>query len=270
MVSTINLVSFLKSTLKENVYKKGWQKIGDAIIFPENFENSSEIGKNIVTKGLAGQVYVKLEKIEGRERKPSVLLIGGKPHITYYKENGIYYAVNPAKVMISKGNVNERAYPTRKFENIKSILDMFSGIGYFTFPLLKKFSNAKATCLDVNPESLDLLKIGSEKNGFLERVEIKCVDARKYNGSNDYDLILMGNFKSINYLHSAIKNSREGTWINLHILGDTASIPNLNDQIYLRFREMGAFIDILDFHKVKSYSPHMWHFSIIIKIIKLI
>ncbi|MGP6294457.1 methyltransferase domain-containing protein [Caldiplasma sukawensis] len=269
-MSSINLVSFLKSTLNEKDYKKGWHKIGDAIIFPENFKNSLEIGDNIVKTGLAGQVYVKLEKIEGRERKPSLLLIGGNPHITYYKENGIYYAINPTKVMISKGNINERAYPTKKLEKITSILDLFSGIGYFTFPLLKKFSDAKATCVDINAEALKFLKLGAEKNGFAKRVSIKCQDARKYKGPDIYDLILMGNFKSMNYLHSAIKNSREGTMINLHVLSDTGGIQGLTDQIFLRFREMGALIDIMDFHKVKSYSPHMWHYSIIIEIIKLI
>ena len=92
--------------------------------------NSQE--KFLEMKGV--KTVVKLGNITGKKREPEIEIIAGSQTETIHKENGCKFKLDVAKVMWSKGNVNERLRIAKLIKDNERVLDMFAGIGYFTIP----------------------------------------------------------------------------------------------------------------------------------------
>ncbi len=71
----------------------------------------------------------------------------------FIKKKVVFFKLDLAKVMWSKGNNNERIRIARLVEDDEIVLDMFAGIEYFSVPIAK-FSNAKQVIpIEINPNS---------------------------------------------------------------------------------------------------------------------
>ena len=247
-----------------------WYRLGKCIILKnwKNIDEEKQAAIEIVNKFKVISVYGETGKILGEKRKPSVHLIAGKEGEIQYMENGVKYIFDPEKVMISKGNLRERNFVSRIGIKPDNVLDMFSGIGYFSLPIGKYLNPKTQTCIDVNENALNYLKKAVKLNRISSKFFIYNEDCRCFHGKMRYDLIIMGNFKSYLYLPFALRNANAGSRVILHIITPTEKILDTNYQIMERINKFGYRAIIENAHKVKSFSPHVWHVSVTVLILQ--
>lgn len=256
----------LEMILGERGRRIGWQRIGDALIFNAGSGISEKVCEAICSEIEIGQIYEIQGKIGGESRKPEIRLIYGNAHETSYRENGVNFILNPMSVMLSKGNIVERGIPYPELKSPRRVLDMFSGIGYFSLPLGRKFTLETMTCVDINNDALGYLKKSYEASGFKFELILENRDCRDISTGEKFDTIIMGNFKSLNYLPHALSHADDQCSIILHHLEPSDSISRADYEIMRKCSHLGYSAGVIDSHMVKSYSPHMWHISTLINV----
>jgi tRNA G37 N-methylase Trm5 len=116
----------------------------------------------------------------GEFRTQDMEFIGGvDKRETEYLENGIRLVVNPEKVYFSARLSTERSYLMNLLEDRKRILVLFSGVGPYTFNVLKKRPNTlRIDSIEINPighqcalKSLELNKNILKKSNLYEDFE---------------------------------------------------------------------------------------------------
>jgi tRNA wybutosine-synthesizing protein 2 len=99
------------------------------------------------------------------------------------KQNGIYQTWAPRHTMFSRGNIKEKArllsFPTTSTTTTTTInnnnkhgnklaIDLYAGIGYFTFSLAAR--GLRVLCWELNPWSVEGLRRGAVRNGWVVKV----------------------------------------------------------------------------------------------------
>lgn len=239
---------------------ENWIKLGNsAFIRIREGEHLEQIAEAVALATNSRSVYMISGRISGKERIPSVKLLYGPGGEITHRENGIRYRFDPLKIMYSPGNVNERISASRMNVSGKVVWDMFSGIGYFSLPILKYGNPELVYCTDINTVAIRYLRINAELNHVGARLREFVTDCSLFVPEVNPDLIVMGNFDAIRYLPVAEHYINRGGKIILHHLMDhgteksiKAAAAIISNRIERRFS--------VDMHRVvKSYSPKKWH-----------
>ncbi len=257
---------YLTEKYGEPVEMLKWQRVGESLIFSDTSFIDREMAEDIVNKGFASSVLKRNGSVSGSERRPSMTVLSGTPGDTVHRENGINFVLNPEKIMISKGNISERGIPFLNLLRGRKILDMFSGIGYFSLPLAAKLEAEELTCTDINGIAIEYLLKSYSASEIGTKLEALNMDCRLIPPERKYDIILMGNFKSINYLPEALSHIEKRGQIILHYLSPTGTHSSHLELIMKSCRGMSFLVDMLETHRVKSYAPHLWHMSSLIEV----
>ncbi len=239
-----------------------WIRLGEALIIKDDGRRySEEVIAALARYTGARSVYLDSGKIKGATREPSVRLIYGTPGPVTHTENGIRYRMDPARLMFSPGNVNERIRHGRMLLKDSVVIDMFAGIGYFSLPLARYSQARLIYAAEINPESYQFLSQNIQLNGLGGKIRALLGDCRDVIPQIKADHIIMGHFDSPKFLWAALMRSRVGTTINMHVL---VSSERLSDhwmgQVQMA-RSLGYILDFRGQWIVKSYAPHLWHVS---------
>ena len=138
-----NLISKqLTNELPEDLLKKlpnKWEKIGNVVtlILPKELVKFKEIvGEKYAEILNCKTVLNDIGGITGEFREPNVeVIFGSKETETTHKENGIFYKLDPQKIMFSSGNIDERIRLATISNKSEVVVDLFAGIGYFTLTI---------------------------------------------------------------------------------------------------------------------------------------
>lgn len=199
-------------------------------------------------------------------REPMISLMYGPGGETSHRENGIVYSFDPEKIMFSPGNVNVRVSEARQNLDNMVILDMFAGIGYFSLQVGKHSQNSVVYSCELNPTAFGFLLKNVERNSLEDAIVPLPGDCRVVSGGITADYILMGHFDSADFLSGALLRSRNGTIINLHVLIPTERLDTYWETIQKRALALGFILDLVKQKRIKSYGPHMWHMSVIMRV----
>ena len=112
-----------------------WKKIGDILIVDNKFNNDSLYSLESIAAEHKVKSIIKIDRIEGQKREPTVSLLYGRETETIHKENGCLFNLDLSKVMWAKGNNNERLRIAKLVKDGETVVDMFAGIGYFSIPI---------------------------------------------------------------------------------------------------------------------------------------
>ncbi len=227
----------------------------------------SIIGKEILSL-LPVKSVCRIDYVKGEKRKPIIEVIAGNGTETIHKEHGCLYKLDVKKVMFSKGNKYEKIRLVKSVKKDEKVLDMFSGIGYFTIPLAK-LSQARIVSIDINKEAIKYLKENVKLNKVEDRVKIICGDSKLVGNflKAKFDRIIMGYFYDMHeFFVSALQVSKPGTIIHYHFLGRKEEIDHEKKTLEKLARNFGFKLEFLTVKKIKSYAPRVYHFVFDIKL----
>lgn len=264
----------------------GWQMIGDIVVISLHRDLYPE-------KELVGDAMFKLypncksvyldEGISGKLRRPRRKLVVVRdgvddPAITVHNENGCRFRLDVTKVMFSKGNLQERMRMGRLGEGVgvdvgevdgevegevegKVVVDMFAGIGYFTIPIAVHSHPDKIIAIEINPESYNYLVENIRLNGVERIVEPVLGDCAEMTPVLSADRVIMGYVgNTSHYLKYGIKALRSGGILHYHDTVPVHLVPSRSTgQIRDEACKQGRRAEILNWHRIKKYSPGIWH-----------
>tara|TARA_Y100000310_G_scaffold239524_1_gene243139 strand:- start:2615 stop:3475 length:861 start_codon:yes stop_codon:yes gene_type:complete len=280
----------LKEKLKDKIdsdlldlLPNGYQKIGDIIILSLNEklnEFEKEIGNVVIEtgNGKVKTVCMKIGGVVGEMRKPQIkIIVGGKNLEVCHFENGVYFVFDVSKIMFAKGNVAERGRLPKQVGRDEIIVDMFTGIGYFTVPIAKIGKPSKIYAIELNPDSVKYLKKTIEKNK-LENVEVIQGDSREeveklMDRGVKADRVLLGYLPPpIEFVSYAMKIIKKGGLIHYDDLVYSGNKEKDIEKTMKMFNEeaKGAGFngaELVNAQKVKSYRPKVDHYVLDVKVV---
>ena len=257
-----------------NKIPKKWKKIGDILIadFSNLEKNVRAEVASVYGEILRAKTVLQKNKINGELRTPKTTeFLFGKDTKTEITEHGIRYRLDLSKVMWSPGNTGWRSIlegPKKvrnfyKFNNPKTIIDYFAGIGYFTIQLAKSYPDADIISVDKNPESIKFLDENLKINDV---TNVKVVNDDCRNIELKADVIHLGYIgNTLEFLDHARKNlnnngvaifheAYNNSWIGFKRRSEWGTIPSNFSNIMM---ENGFTVN--KFERVKFYGPSKSH-----------
>lgn len=240
-----------------------WKQIGHVIVLDKQVD---EPEKFLEMKGV--KTVVKLGNISGKKREPEIEILAGSQTETIHKENACKFKLDVAKVMWSKGNVNERIRIAKLIQDNERVLDMFAGIGYFTIPAAV---HAKPKCMhaiEINPISFHYLNENIILNKVKDVVKPVLGDSMQLAPNYKVDRVLMGYIGNTqDFIKPAIDAIDNEGIIHYH-----ESVPEKikSTRPINRIKEVakGMSVELLNEKVIKKYSPGVVHLVIDVKITK--
>ncbi|HKM41922.1 MAG TPA: SAM-dependent methyltransferase [Methanocorpusculum sp.] len=226
----------------------GYQRMGDTLLLHGAAPTEEQLASLIAWEHPSCILHALTH--EGVMRIPQTVVLFGEPHEVSFREAGIIYTLDPAKVMFSQGNRGEKLRLRSLVQPGERIADMFAGIGYFT--LSAALAGGDVHAMEINPVSFAYLKKNIGDNHLTEHITPELGDCRE-KLSGVYDRILMGHFEAPDFLEEALRHAKPGTMLHVHGIGDRKK--DISDTL------TGAgFTYLISEHKVKKYSGRLRHF----------
>lgn len=242
----------------------GWQVVGDIIIVRISTELDH---RKTLIAGTLLEMYPKCKSvvddfgIEGQFRMPKRKLLIGEETETIHKENQCYFKLDVTDIMYSKGNLNERRRMST-FGKDEIVVDMFSGIGYFSIPMAVHSKPLKLISIEINPLSFKYLQENIKLNHVDDIVIPVNGDCSICTPENTADRVLMGYVRTTHqYLKYGIQALKEsGGILHYH---ETVPENRLYERPVTRIKKtaskFGKEVNIHSCRTIKKYSPGVCH-----------
>ncbi len=232
-----------------------WKKIGDVLIL-DNIDSTQDL--NQLSEKHKVKTIIKINHIYGTKREPQVEVVFGNETETIHKENKCLFKLDLAKVMWSKGNVNERLRIANLVEDNETVIDMFAGIGYFSIPIGVHANPKKVYSIEINPNSYYYLEENIKLNK-INAIEPILGDCKDITPKFKADRILMGYVKTTHYyLKIAVNSLNKNGILHYH---ETVPEKLIESRPLQRIKQAanGRDVELLNIQKVKKYSPGVFH-----------
>lgn len=269
-----NLSDFIPPDLLKTVPDK-WEKIGDILIIKlskELNEYKEKIGEIYADFLSCKTVLNDIGGITGEYRKPDVEIIYGISDTeTIHKENNVRFKLDPRKIMFSSGNMDERIRMANISNSKETIVDLFSGIGYFTLPIAVHSKPKKIFACEKNPEAYEYLRQNIVLNNVTNIVEPLFGDNREIAPKNTADRIIMGYIgKTSNFLGIAFNCLKKNAGIiHFHEKYPEKKVPEIALKNIKNVADSyNRDIKLMQYKEIKSYAPGISHFVFDIGVVK--
>jgi tRNA wybutosine-synthesizing protein 2 len=245
----------------------GFQRIGHVVILNLR-PGISGLASDIAGVVLKTHPYVRTvcltQGVSGELRKPRVSYLAGERKTeTTHRENRCLFKLDATRIMLSKGNLSERARIPGLVRPGEVIADLFAGIGYFSIPIARHGRPRRIYAIEKNPAAFRYLRENIRLNRVQDRITPILGDCREVLMGNVADRVLMGYLPgTYQYLPAAFEALRpQGGTIHYH---DTFAeselwdkpIGNLEAQA---FRQGYALRKVSHKAVVKEYAPGVLH-----------
>ncbi len=239
--------------------------IGDIAIIkipPELSGKESLIGEELLRKMKNVVTVLKQEsdvKGEYRVREVSVIA-GNEKYETIYRENGIAFKVDVRSVYFSPRLSTERARIGSLVTENETILNMFAGVGTFSF-IIAKSVPCTIHSVDLNPEAIRLAEASLLLNRKMKgKVLPILAEASSYSGTHpgEFDRILMPlPERAREFLPAAVSSARaRGAVIHYYVHVPQDDFANRSwIEEHLEQLHFGRAFKILLWKRVREVGP---------------
>jgi len=260
-----------ESSLLDSLPKR-WERFDDVVLLPRNSFTEEGWGQIVgpeLWTAIASALRVKrvgiIGEIVGERRESSVELVHGEDDWVVRKENGIEYGYSFTKCMFSAGNVNERRRMGEVGQIGENVVDLFSGIGYYTLPMLVNSQVNHVHCCEWNPNAITALRWSLEQNNVADRCTIHEGDNRVTAPylSGQADRVILGLLPSaeggFELAINCLKN--DGGFLHIHGVAPASDHQSWVDEIIIKLSNIKHDFSISETSRVrvKSYAPHWDH-----------
>jgi tRNA wybutosine-synthesizing protein 2 len=256
----------IPSNLLKNLPRK-WEKIGDVLVIKltSSYEPYvSLIGESYARYLDCEAVLLDTGGITGQYREPMIHHIYGKNNTeTLHHENGIKYYLDPQKIMFSSGNMDERIRMGSISNPTETVVDLFTGIGYFTIPIAVYSKPKRIIACEINPTAYQYLEKNIKANNVDDIVEPRLGDSQDIAPKDTADRVIMGYIqKTRAFLPTAIESLRNHCGIiHYHDTFPDRSVPQTPvDMIQLYCTRYKRTAHLMYYHRIKSYAPGISHY----------
>jgi tRNA wybutosine-synthesizing protein 2 len=230
-----------------------WELIRDVLILDTEDERVAETYARV----LRARSVIRQVSIDGELRRVKSALLWGDPKTeTVYKENRILYKIDPARIMLSSGNKEERIRMSEVSNPDEICLDMFAGIGYFALPLALRSKMVYA--IEKDPLAFKYLLENVKLNGF-KNVTPLLGDCRDVKLPCKVDRVVMGYLHSYPFLDRALNSIDDEGVIHYHGLYRTGDMETPIRELEGKANQQGFEVKPLLLREVKSYGPKTSH-----------
>ncbi len=239
----------------------GWQILGDIIIVSLRKELESgkiEIGRALLSLYPGCRTVLLDRGITGQMRQPEREIIAGEKTETVHKENGCFFKIDAMALMYSKGNLAEKKRMSRLGRG-EIVVDMFSGIGYFSIPMAVYSRPKKILAIEINPVAFGYLKENIKLNSVEDIIEPIQGDCAVATPRGIADRALMGYLNAHEYLEQGISALRCGGILHYHEAVPEAIEHRPGERIIRAAGKLGRRAEIITMRRIKKYSPGVWH-----------
>jgi tRNA wybutosine-synthesizing protein 2 len=249
---------------KKALLPRRWEKIGDVLLLkiPEGLlPHRAEVAA-AYARVLGAKAVLRDLGIVGTLREPEVELMYGTDTETVHTENDVRFALDPARVMFSSGNVDERIRMSGVPEDGEVVADMFAGIGYFSVPIAVHSSPAKVLASELNPVSYRYLERNIELNGVGDVIRPIAGDCREVMPEGTADRVIMGYVGSTHeFLDKAMRIVKhEGGMLHYHETCPNDILPDRPSRRVVKAANAnGRSAEVVNLRTVKSYAPGVSH-----------
>ncbi len=259
------------SSLLDSVPKR-WEKFADVALLPRtafteegwNDLRGPELWSAIVS-ALKVKRVGKIGEIVGEKRESTVELLHGEDDWVVRRENGIDYGYNFTQCMFSAGNVNERRRMGEVGGIGETVVDLFSGIGYYTLPMLVNSQVNHVHCCEWNPLAVKALEWSLDRNNVANRCSIHEGDNRLTapNLSGQADRVILGLLPTAEGGFELAINclKKIGGCLHIHGIAPASDHDSWIDETITKLSNLNHDFLITETSqvRVKSYAPHWDH-----------
>ncbi|HYB04592.1 MAG TPA: class I SAM-dependent methyltransferase family protein [Nitrososphaerales archaeon] len=239
--------------------------IGDIAIIkipPELSGKESLIGEELLQKMKNVVTVLKQESdVKGEYRVREVSIIAGKEkYDTIYRENGVAFKVDVRSVYFSPRLSTERARIRSLVAENETILNMFAGVGTFSF-IIAKSTPCTIHSVDLNPEAIRLAEASLLLNRKMKgKVLPILADANSYSAMRpgEFDRILMPlPERAREFLPSAVSAAKEkGAMIHYYVHVPQDDFTNKSwIEKHLEELHLGRKFKVLLWKRVREVGP---------------
>jgi len=256
-----------KLGIRPELLPRSIQFIGDIALLrlkKEVEDRKEEIGRTLLELCPRIKTVCILRRVEGEFRLPKVEVVAGNGTETVHCENDVYFNIDVAKFMFSKGNLYERLRIPKLVSVGEVVVDMFAGIGYFALQIAKHSLAREVIAIEKNPEAYHYLLRNIALNSLTNVTAVlgDCREVAKLTRFRGVgDRILMGYFISpFSYLEAALLFAKPEATLHFHFLSRKEDLEVIVKRIVDYIDEFGFRSSLLRIRKIKSFAPRVYHY----------
>lgn len=212
-----------------------WEKLGDvALLDPRSFSNPAWASLANLWPTVAACLGVsrlcRQQRVDSgvlrRSRAEALLPSGATACWTEVREGRVTYVLDVLQSMFCSGNGTEKARMGALRCYGETVVDLFSGIGYYTLPLLVHAGAARVFACELNPPSVEGLRRGLAANKIpAGRCEILEGDCSVVAPAGVAHRVLLGLLPSSEVGWAAAVCALRGEGGTMHVHGLAGSAP---------------------------------------------
>ena len=252
-----------------------WEKIGTVVTIklPNELKKYHQVIGKIYAEVLSCTSTLNdVGSISGIYREPTVEVIYGSSKTeTIHMENGIRFKLDPQRIMFSSGNMGERLRMATISNNNETVVDLFSGIGYFSLPMAVYSKPKRIMACEINPLAYRYLCSNVVLNNVSDIVEPLLGDNRLQAPRDCADRVVLGYLNEPqNFLPVAFDCLRNKSGIlHYHELVPLELIPEQPlAHIEKAAVSLHRSVELLNVQVIKSYAPGIIHVVLDARIFK--
>lgn len=208
--------------------------------------------------------------IMGTYREPEMERLYGPGGDVIHLENGVRYCFDPEKIMFARGNQRERMRMGRLDLTGETVVDMFSGIGYFSLPMALRTGAERIYACELNPLAYHYLCKNIGINGVANLTPLEG-DNRDTAPEGIADRVIMGYLGTTHlFLTKAFSCLRDKGIIHYHEVCPMNHYPIATQRRIERaaYEIDGIEVSMVRNAVVKKYGPRMLHVVVDINVEK--